>query len=151
MKKLILLTGIIVTVSSCGLLWVFRQLHEMPDMTWRQSDIQTFNAEIKESGNYNVVFLFRHVHGFPYKDVGIRMQMRDSQTDEMFEYSVPIIADNKEYLGDGSGDMWDVEFPMLERHHFDAGHVEFAIEHRMAKEDLQLVMEVGIKIERAKE
>lgn len=118
-------------------------------MTWNKSDAKSFTANIKAAGNYDVYILFRHVHGFPYRDVAISMKMKGPDGEGSDEtYTIPIIGDNKEYLGEGSVDIWDVQHLALENHQMEAGEYTFELSHGMAKEDLQLVMEVGVQIEK---
>lgn len=150
MKKLILLIGI-VQLTSCGMLWEYRGLNELDDWTWNKSDIQHFDAEISKPGNYDVYVILRHIHGFPYADVNLNLKINGTNASYDQSFTIPVINSDKEYLGEGSGDMWDIEFQTLENEPFDPGTYSVDIQHEMLKEDLQLMMEVGILFKASEE
>lgn len=119
-------------------------------MVWKSSDIQHFDAEVSAAGEYDVIILFRHVHGFPYADVGVDFKMSGSDIDVEEMVTIPIIGENKEYLGEGSVDIWDVEHTVLSNQTLSAQTYSIDIEHLMNTKDLQLVMEVGLMIRSSK-
>lgn len=147
MRKLILIAPLCLLMA-CGSLWEYRELHELKQFVWNKSDVQTYTADISETGKYDVFVLFRHVQGFPYKEVGVNMQMKADGVDESQTFVIPVIGDGKEYLGEGSVDIWDIEHPAYKGIELQKGGCEFALEHQMNREDLQLVMEVGVMIKK---
>ncbi len=141
----------VITLSSCGSLWEYRSLNEMAGMVWKSSDVQHFNAEVSKDGIYDVIILFRHVHGFPYADLGVEFGMTGNKIDIQESIIIPIIGDDKEYLGEGSVDIWDVEHTVLHDQKLSPGKYSIDIGHNMNTKDLQLVMEVGIMIKSSEE
>ncbi|HAW20515.1 MAG TPA: hypothetical protein DCX14_10055 [Flavobacteriales bacterium] len=151
MKKLLKSTTIcLLLLSACDGLWEYRGLNELAKMTWSKGDVQTFDATISETGEYDVYILFRHVHGFPYKDINVNLNMTGPSTLYDQSYTIPIIGDDKEYLGEGSVDIWDVELLAMENETLAEGAYTINLQHEMVTEDLQLVMEVGVRIQKPK-
>lgn len=148
MKKLLVALTCL-SLTACGVLWEYRGLEEIPQMNWQKADSKTFQANMSAAGNYDVKILFRHVYGFPYRDVAIKMTMTNPQGESTSEtYTIPIINDKKEYLGEGSVDIWDVAYTALPSYKMEAGEYTFELSHEMAKDELELVMEVGVQIEK---
>ncbi len=151
LKHLRLLTLILplALLASCGSFWEYRSLHEFAQFTWNKSDIRTFEGEVSQDGVYDVYVLFRHVQGFPYQDMKMNFQMKTADEGHSEKLTIPVIGDNKEYLGEGSVDIWDIDHLVYEKMALKKGAVSFALEHDMNREDVQLVMEVGVMIKKA--
>lgn len=147
MRKLIFLLPIIL-LSACSGLWEYRSLHELKDHTWKKSEVLSYDAEISQDGTYDVFILFRHVQGFPYKDMGIHMEMNGNDIDLKQDVLIPVIGENKKYLGDGSVDIWDIEHKAFDELELKAGNYHIDLTHLMQQADLGLVMEVGIMIKK---
>lgn len=147
MKKLLYLL-LPILVTSCGLLWEYRQIEEIDQMIWMKTDTKTFTADISNPGNYDVIILFRHVQGFPYADVAINMGVSGPGMDREDVYTIPVIGEDRQYLGEGSVDIWDIEYTALPAQAFESGEYTFTLAHEMAKDELELVMEVGIMLKK---
>ena len=150
MRKLLLITPLAL-LTACGYLWEFRSLHEFKQFTWNKSDVRTFEGEVSKSGNYDVYVLFRHVQGFPYQDMSLHMKFETSDTNLSQEVIIPVVGDDGEYLGEGSVDIWDIEHLVYPAIPLQAGKCTFTIAHTMDREDLQLVMEVGVMVKHVNE
>jgi hypothetical protein len=104
MKKLLIALTCL-SLASCGMLWVYRGLNDIPMMTWKQTDIQTFDANIEASGNYDIYILFRHLQGFPYPEVAINFNLDGPDLGLSETYVIPVIGADRKYLGEAGGDI----------------------------------------------
>ena len=75
MKKLISLIFLSIAITSCGVLWEYRSINELEGMTWSASDKQIFDFEIKQDGNYEVIIILRHLHGFAMNTIPVHLNM----------------------------------------------------------------------------
>lgn len=150
MKKLFVALTCLSLVS-CGMLWVYRDLHEFKGMVWKQTDAQNFEVPIKESGIYDVFILFRHVQGFPYPEVALNYNMEGPSTNLSETFIIPVIGENREYLGEAGLDIWDIEYLALPNQKLEAGDYKIKLAHIMNMDELQFVMEVGILIKKPTE
>lgn len=148
-KTLSFLLLVAVMVASCESLWYYRSIHEFDDHTWMIGDTVAFEKEVEEARTVKLDLMFRHVYGFPYKDLGLYFEMTgpDGQTTSQ-ELTIPIIGEDGQYLGEGAVDIWDVEQTVTPNLELKPGTYHFRVAHRMAKKDLQLVMEMGIRMEK---
>ena len=138
--------SLLLLVSSCGLLWEYRSLHEFEDYTWAKNDVQRFEFEIQEEGLYDVILLLRHVYGFPFSQLDLSLQMNGEVLSVDRNIAVPIIGSDKKYLGRGSGDLWDVDYIVLDNQNLTPGTYTITVAHLMSQEDLKLLMQLGIMV-----
>lgn len=149
MKKLlpILLLSLLV---SCGLFWVHRSIHELGDMRWAPTDSHTFEFDNNEERALDVYFILRHVHGFSYPSLAIRYEHQHPDGSiNQGEFTVPIKDEKGEYLGDGSVDLWDLEYMFLPAQKFETGRHVFIFTHAMGDTSIPLVMETGLLLKKA--
>ncbi len=149
MKKLITLTLLSIAMSSCDALWEYRNIHELIDMTWSASDKQVFDFEIQVEGNYEVIIMIRHLHGFAMQAIPVHMNLQKEGVLVDENYEIPIRDEAGDYLGDGGGDLWDVDYTAIESKSLTAGNHQAIISQRSGQDELNLIMEVGLMIQKA--
>jgi gliding motility-associated lipoprotein GldH len=140
---LILLFGVLGT--SCSLLYAFREIQEIPGWKWASSDVRSFTFENPETQILDGTFLFRHVHGFGYASINIRAEIISDSERIDTTFTIPIRDENGDYLGEGAGDLWDVEHTFLHGYEFKPGTYTLTFEQKNA-DPLPLVMEVGVEL-----
>ena len=148
MKKLISLIFLSIAITSCGVLWEYRSINELEGMTWSASDKQIFDFEIKQDGNYEVIIILRHLHGFAMNTIPVHLNMQKDVSIVDDNYDIPIRDKTGDYLGDGGGDLWDVEHSALESIPMTTGNYKVIISQTSGSDDLDLVMEVGLMIKK---
>lgn len=122
------------------------------DNTWKKSDVLTFKPVINDvSKKYNIVFTFRHVHGFPFRDVKIALKIKSPSGDlSVKEYSIAVFNDKNEYISKCAGDYCDLDQVVEQQYSFtEKGTYVFEISHEMTSDPLRNVMEVGLIIKQA--
>lgn len=136
--------------ASCGLLWEYRNIHEIEGMEWHKSDVQSFEYTAETATNLNVLILIRHVHGIPFPSIPLRLIIKkDGQQISNSAVKILVMDNSKQYVGQGSGDLWDIEHLAFENMAFDAGTYTIELTHAMQRESIPLIMEVGIQLEKS--
>lgn len=134
------------------MLWEYRSLEEIENMTWKKNDVKSFDAKISEDGVYDVFILFRHASGFPYSKLSLNMTAKGEGLDHSSVVEIPVIDEGtKKYLGDGSGDLWDIEHVALSNQKLTSGNYHIELNQAMNFDELLLAMEVGIMVKKSKE
>lgn len=147
-SSLALLT--IITVS-CSAFWTYRSLIEFKHFEWKKENVLEFEVPIEQEQTSDVTLLFRHVHGFPFPSVFIEVSIEGPDVTSTDTVELNIIGDDREYLGEGSGDIWDIESVIYPDIKMTPGTYNFTVRHIMERDKLDLVMEVGIEVSKPKE
>ncbi len=150
MKKLIL---IILTISlfSCENN-TFKEYHTFSDILWHKSDVINFNFDINNPGKYNLYLPLRYTQGCPYKSILVNIKLiSPSGKQTKINKEIKIIDNNNEYIGEGAGDIWDVEDLAAKDFKFDEkGTYKAEISQNTTEETLAFIMEVGLRIKPVK-
>lgn len=152
MRQTHLLTSfaLILLCGACGILWEFRENHELDEWQWTQGDAQIFTYKNEEEQHLDASLLLRHLHGFQYPSIQIECKVVSPDTAFTVSFTVPVRDEQGDYLGEGSVDLWDLSVPFLQSHLFSPGVHEFQISQSTAN-PLSLIMEVGLELNRASE
>lgn len=139
-------------LTSCESNVHYKKYQKTNKLEWQKSQTFSFKTDINNADTtYNIFIPFRFAEGFPYKVMDFNVQITDpsgNKTD--ITTAVTIINDNKEYIGDGSGDIWDTEAKLLSKYKFTKkGTYQFDISHIKKHEVVPFVMEVGLRIDYA--
>lgn len=105
-----------------------------------------------ETTDYDVVLMFRYIQGYQFSQVVFNFSLQ-TETQETISsvIGIPVRNDNGSYLGQGSGDIWDIEQVIMQKCRLPKGKNTFKLIHEMPREKLHYVQEVGIKIVKSKE
>ncbi|MFW5851593.1 MAG: hypothetical protein ACOCWB_05170, partial [Bacteroidota bacterium] len=98
---------------------------------------------------YDVIVIFRYVEGFQFNRVVFGFSHFSPDTDTVdFSMGLPIIDSKGNYIGDGSGDIWDIEHTIISGKALPQGKNVFVLQNQMDShyEYIPNVMSVGLKI-----
>ena len=109
LRKTLSITLLIFSLSSCSLIYEFRDLQEIEGWRWNASESCDFTYSTEEEIALDGVLLFRHVQGFQHPEVSFRVEIESKENQWDTTFVVPIRDQNGDYLGEGSVDLWDVE------------------------------------------
>ncbi len=149
MKKLIFLLGIsfITLLYSCSN--VYSEHQEIKDLKWFKKDVKTFEVEITKAGEYDLFFAMRHSIGYPFTSIKISIEyLNDNQT-FVKEAEFPTTDENGEYIGEVTGQLWDIESVFAERMFLNKGKHIFKISHAMNSNPVILVVDVGLIVKKS--
>lgn len=148
MKKLIILFIALSALSSCNN--VHREFHKVENMKWYKNDKKKFEVDIKESGNYDMLFAFRYATLYPYRNIKILITKTlpngDSYTKEA---DFQVVDENNNYIGSAGGDIWDLENIFAENEYLEKGKYRFVIEQDMGTDPVIVVMEIGLIVKKS--
>ena len=93
----------------------------------------------------------RNADGFPYRDIFLFIKTTSPDGKIYNDTLDCILADEQgKWLGDGMGDIYDNQIPFKRNAHFPIkGKYVFEIQQGMRTDNLPLIMDVGIRIEKA--
>lgn len=148
---LLLLASVAFLLTSCDPSVVYKQFETTSNLEWAKDDVKTFTFDnVDDTTAYDVYFAFRYAHGFRFKESSVLI-VEGTPAGKRAELPLKFktVDDNNDYIGDGSGDIWDLEIPIKENVTFEKGKYTYAIGHTFPKDVVNMVMEVGIIIRKA--
>jgi gliding motility-associated lipoprotein GldH len=126
---------------------VYKEFYNFPDIQWDQSVTPSFDINIKETGQYDVVFTMRYIEGFQYKNMIGSILLSDLKNAPIVKkFNFTVIDDNKEYIGDVAGNMWDIEYTLFADTTLEAGKYTIQAEQLVHEKTLPFVSDIGIRI-----
>ncbi len=148
MKKLFLAAAVLIfMLTSCGHRKIYEEHFDIERITWNRFDVKTFNIDIKDiSAAYDFYIAIRHHTEVPLKSLEVSFILY-TPSGEMRISEHEILLRDKEgnLLGEGVGDLWDIEYPARKGFVFtEAGTCTVEISSAMSKADLPGIMQVGL-------
>jgi gliding motility-associated lipoprotein GldH len=138
--------------SSCDNKRVFEQNQAIPENGWAESNIVKYNVDIKDpSTPTNFYINVRNADGYPYNNLFLFIKTTFPNGKMSNDTLECVLADEKgKWLGSGVGDLYDNQIPFKKNVRFPlAGIYTFEIEQGMRSENIPLIMDVGLRIEKA--
>lgn len=139
-------------LPACDKSRIYEENKEIPQNVWNKDYIVKFEAEITDTINpANFYINVRNADGFPYANLFLFIKTTFPNGKVSNDTLECILADEKgKWLGSGMGDIYDnqilfkrnVRFPL-------SGKYTFEYQHGMRVENIPLIMDVGLRIEKA--
>lgn len=130
---------------------VFSDHQKIDDMQWHRSDVKTFEVDISENGEYDIYFTMRHSTGYPFRNIGIKIeQITPDGTKLSKDADFSVVDENDQYTGDVIGQLWDIEELFSKKTPLIKGKYIFKISHIMNSDPVILVMDVGLLIKKSR-
>ena len=153
MKRILFLLFILMfLLNSCDNSVVFKQFNKMENVNWNRFDIQVFEVEVEKDELYDFYLAFRHHTYFPYDKlwVNITFYTPDGATRSR-DYDFDLKDADGNWLADGMGELWDIEFPIRKEMMFNNdGICKVRVENIHSKYDMPGVIEVGLIVKESK-
>jgi len=151
MKKAIFIFFIFGTVFFTACNDVYRDFQSVKDMKWYKNDIKNFQVNIPEDGNYDLIFAMRHSTGYPFTTIKIHVE-QSTPKGKILEKDAefPVADENGNYIGDVTGQLWDIEDVFSENTFLEKGDYTFKISHGMNNNPVILVIDVGLVVRQHK-
>jgi gliding motility-associated lipoprotein GldH len=149
MKKLLSVFTILLLLTSCEST-VYKDFEEFDNYQWEKSKTPEFNFEITEKAEkYDIILTLRYVEGFPYKNmIGTALLVDEHKNASLKKVFFPIIDDNKNYIGEVAGDLWDTEYTLFNDTSLEKGKYKITTEQLVVNPILAFVVDVGIKVKK---
>jgi len=129
----------------------YRDFQSVKDMKWYDTDVKTFDVTISEDGNYDLIFAMRHSTGYPFTTIKVNMEQITPEgkiSEKNAEF--PIADKNGKYIGEVTGQLWDIENVFSENTFLKKGKYIFKISHKMNNNPVILVIDVGLIVRKHK-
>lgn len=144
-------SGILFFVS-CDSQRVFEDNIEIADNLWNADTIVKLEVDIADTTTPNNFYInVRNAEGYPYSNLYLFIKTRFPNGQQSNDTLECVLADEKgQWLGNGMGDIYDNQIPFKRNVRFPVtGKYTFELQHGMRVKDLPLIMDVGLRIEKA--
>lgn len=149
------LVSCFLVISSCTTIDVFEKNVAIPKQAWSSQFKPVISFEIKDTVSlYNIYLVIRHTDAYRYKNIWVNIEAqppggaKNSQSLEL-----QLATDSKGWLGKGMDDIFEHRIlitPAQRPEALKKGIYHFRIANIMREDPLEHVMNVGIRIEKAK-
>jgi gliding motility-associated lipoprotein GldH len=154
MKKLILIfIPVIIVLTSCNPRKIYEKHFDIDRITWNRFDVKTFKVEIKDiSANYAFYAAIRHLTDVPFRFLTIKFIIYTPSGERRILEQKILLKDNDgNLLGDGMGDLWDVNHLVRDNFTFtEPGICTVEISSTMSQADLPGIMQVGLIVKKSR-
>jgi gliding motility-associated lipoprotein GldH len=154
MKKLILIfIPVIIVLTSCNPRKIYEKHFDIDRITWNRFDVKTFKVEIKDiSANYAFYAAIRHLTDVPFRFLTIKFIIYTPSGERRILEQKILLKDNDgNLLGDGMGDLWDVNHLVRDNFKFtEPGICTVEISSTMSQADLPGIMQVGLIVKKSR-
>ena len=124
---------------------IYRNFQSVKDMKWYDTDVKTFDVTIPEDGNYDLIFAMRHSTGYPFTTIKIHIKETIPEN-KIYEKDAefPVADENGKYIGEVTGQLWDIEAAFDKNVSLKKGKYTFRIQHNMNHNPVILVIDIGL-------
>ena len=140
-------------LTSCDKNRVFEQNKEIPDMMWDQNNTLKFEPDstlLDTVTPYNIYINVRIASQYQFSNLFLFLTTKLPDGKAARDTVELTLADDKGWLGDGSGDIWDNRMLFKKNFRFpQTGKYVFELQQGMRLNPLPLIMDAGIRIEKA--
>jgi gliding motility-associated lipoprotein GldH len=153
MKKIIGTLAFLTSLLSCqpGNRIYSKNQDLSPQLTWSRKDVKTFVIPVEEiDQEHTLRIAFRYAEGFPYESMLIQVrEIAPSGEETVSPYTLTVRNKKGEYIGEPGLDIWDSEHVVdTKKKYTEKGEYTYKIEQAMTLDPVQLVMEIGMILDR---
>lgn len=142
---------LVILFSSCDSKRIFEQNTEIASGIWNNKNIVKFEVNIVDTITpHNFYINVRNAGSYPYSNLYLFLETEFPNKTVSRDTVECILADDAgKWLGDGSGDIWDNRILFKKGVRFrQAGKYIFSLEQAMRVQNLPMIMDVGMRIEK---
>lgn len=142
----------ILILSSCDSARVFEENINIPESGWNSNNKIKFDVDIIDpSAPANFYINVRNADGYPYNNLFLFVKTTFPNGKISNDTLECLLADDKgKWIGKGLGDIYDNQIPFKRNVRFPlAGKYSFEIEQGMRIENIPLILDIGLRIEKA--
>lgn len=139
-------------LSSCDSKRIFDDNVEIPKMVWNVDSIVKLEVDIADTViPTNFYVNVRNSEGYPYSNLYLFIKTKFPNGQQSNDTLECMLADEKgQWLGNGMGDIYDNQIPFKRNVRFPVpGKYIFELQHGMRTSNLPLIIDVGLRIEKA--
>lgn len=150
MSKTSLLVIIVALIAcSCDSSIVYKDFEKTSNLEWLKGESKEFQFDIvDDTSTYDLFIAFRYAQGYHFEKVVMNVTEVTPNSEKVIAHDIKIRNKNGSYIGEGSGDIWDIESPLHRGIELSKGTYSYKISHEMPVDKLHMVMEVGMIVKR---
>lgn len=147
------LIAITLAASSCDSSRLYEKNIDFSNETWSRDSVLVFNVEVNDTLSVYNIYLNNRITGkydFSNLYLFVNTELPNKQ---LLRDTVECLLRNPsgKILGKGFGDVWSNKIPYRMHIRFpQPGNYKFTIEQAMRVEELEYILDAGIRIEKAK-
>jgi gliding motility-associated lipoprotein GldH len=148
-STLLVLCGLL---SSCDKSRIFEENKAIPESGWDSSNVVSFQVDITDPATpANFYVNVRNADGYPYSNLFLFVTTKFPNGKKATDTLECTLADeNGKWLGKGVGDIYDNRIPFKRNVRFPlAGTYTFDIMQGMRTNNVPLIMDIGLRIEKS--
>lgn len=137
-------------IQSCSFDSVYEEKIDLPEAIWAEDSIQTFQFEIKETGKYNVFYLVKNKSDYPFSNLYLKSDLRDTDKSISKKLQEITLFDKKtgRPYGRGFGGTMESKFYALQEIDLKEGVYTLSVQQYMREPLLKGVLAFGIKVDK---
>lgn len=138
--------------SSCSDSRIFEENKEIPERGWDSSNVISFAVDVKDPSTPADFYInVRNADGYPYSNLFLFVKTKFPDGKQSNDTLECMLADeNGKWIGKGIGDIYDNRIPFKRNVRFPLpGIYTFEIQQGMRVNSVPLIMDVGLRIEKA--
>jgi gliding motility-associated lipoprotein GldH len=146
-----LLGFLVILICGCDAKRIFEENKEIPKGIWNSKNLQRFEVNIADTiSAHNFYINVRNSGAYPYSNLYLFLETEFPNKTISRDTIECVLTDNAgHWLGDGSGDIWDNQILFKKGLRFrQAGNYKFTLEQAMRVENLPMILDVGLRIEK---
>lgn len=154
MKKNIIVMALLLILFSCSPGKVYEKHVKLENLAWNRFNTISFDIGIKDVGpSYDVYAAIRHITDIPYPDIDVSAYLLTPYGETRSRELTIALKDREgKNLGDGLGELWDVQALIWEGLEFrEPGIYSIDLSSAMQQLDVIGVLEVGLVVKKAGE
>ena len=156
MNRLFYLISICFVFWSCDNSRLFEKNIDIVDNVWSLQQVPSFEYDnIDTISEQRLLVNIRHSSAYPFSNLWLFIHtISPDNTHSVDTLECLLAQDNGKWLGDGLGDIWDIQIMYDNRSFEQEGRYTFRVEQAMRHGDLSHIeylpgiMEIGLRIEK---
>jgi gliding motility-associated lipoprotein GldH len=154
-SKSILIFICLLWLTACGNRHVYDHFEAIKDYQWGFKEAKQFVVPIANTTKkYNVFLNIRHTEDYAFNNLWIMFSQRSPDGKERAERRSLSLADpsSGRWFGSGNGEIYDDQFVIMKNVTFtEAGSYTYNIRHVMRNDEIDGIMDIGLRVEEVME
>ena len=146
-----LLIFMLLFLLSCSPGKIYEKHVKMDNLAWNRFNTVEFDVDIEDTAaEYDIYIAIRHHTDFPYRDIDVYFYFTTPGGETRSRsINIPIKDSEGNNLGDGLGELWDVQYLAWDGFTFEEpGTCQFEVSSAMSQTDLVGIIEVGLIVKK---
>lgn len=123
-----------------------------PSHSWKESEKPTFQFNITDTTSlYNIFFVIRHQDAYRYNNVWVNITVKSPVDTSQVRREFILSNNTQGWLGSGMDDIFEHRISFNNKPAtLKKGTYTFTLQQAMREDPLEYIMNVGIRVEKAK-